>query len=112
MRDRARREKERQQLADLIGRNLTYISQLTHLTLALYQERVLPRIMEQVGGGGVLGLQLLRPKTRWVLQHFPSLDLLEEGGCTKWLQQLLSAGACECDSGFNNVCDSLLCLLM
>ena len=34
---RDRREQERQQLADLVGRNLTYVSQLDGLDFALYQ---------------------------------------------------------------------------
>ena len=36
---RERREKERQQLADLVGRNLTYASQLDGLDSQLYQVR-------------------------------------------------------------------------
>ena len=34
---RERRERERQQLADLVGRNLTYASQLDGLDYTLYQ---------------------------------------------------------------------------
>ena len=34
---RDRREKERQQLADLVGKNLTYLSQLEGLNFELYQ---------------------------------------------------------------------------
>ena len=34
---RDRREKERQQLADLVGKNLTYLSQLDGLNFELYQ---------------------------------------------------------------------------
>lgn len=34
---RERREKERQQLADLVGKNLTYISQLEGLDFPLYK---------------------------------------------------------------------------
>ncbi|KAL6753231.1 vacuolar protein sorting-associated protein 35 [Haematococcus lacustris] len=47
-RDKEKREKERQQLADLVGKNLTYISQLDGLSYALYSEQVLPRVMEQI----------------------------------------------------------------
>jgi len=39
---RERREKERQQLADLVGKNLTYMSQLEGLDVQLYQAR--PRL--------------------------------------------------------------------
>ncbi|BDA44236.1 probable vacuolar protein sorting-associated protein 35 [Coccomyxa sp. Obi] len=46
--DRERRESERQQLADLVGKNLTYISQLEGLDFKLYQEVVQGRMMEQV----------------------------------------------------------------
>jgi len=42
-RDREKREKERQQLADLVGKNLTYLSQLDGLDLPLYRDVVLPR---------------------------------------------------------------------
>lgn len=41
--DQGRRETERRELADLVGKNLTYISQLEGLTFAAYQNRVLPR---------------------------------------------------------------------
>ncbi|EFN52770.1 hypothetical protein CHLNCDRAFT_54198 [Chlorella variabilis] len=47
-RDRERRERERQQLADLVGKNLTYLSQLDGLTFPLYKDIVLPRVLEQV----------------------------------------------------------------
>lgn len=47
-RERARRERERGQLADLVGKNLTRLSQLEGLTLALYRDQVLPRVLEQV----------------------------------------------------------------
>eukprot|EP00882_Tetradesmus_deserticola_P010497 GHRQ01011088.1.p1 GENE.GHRQ01011088.1~~GHRQ01011088.1.p1 ORF type:complete len:692 (+),score=352.67 GHRQ01011088.1:265-2340(+) len=47
-RDRDRREKERQQLQDLVGKNLTYISQLDGLSFELYAGSVLPRLLEQV----------------------------------------------------------------
>lgn len=47
-RDREKREVERQQLQDLVGRNLTYLSQLDGLDFDLYSTRVLPRVLEQV----------------------------------------------------------------
>lgn len=36
-------------LQDLVGKNLTYISQLDGLTFELYSGSVLPRLLEQVG---------------------------------------------------------------
>lgn len=36
---RERREKERQQLADLVGKNLTYLSQLEGLDFKVYKVR-------------------------------------------------------------------------
>jgi vacuolar protein sorting-associated protein 35 len=42
------RERERMQLADLIGKNLTQLSQLEGLTFELYRDVVLPRVLEQV----------------------------------------------------------------
>ncbi|KAI8109445.1 hypothetical protein M9434_000727 [Picochlorum sp. BPE23] len=42
------REKEREQLADLVGKNLTQLSQLENLRFDVYKEMVLPRILEQV----------------------------------------------------------------
>jgi vacuolar protein sorting-associated protein 35 len=51
-RDREKREKERQQLQDLVGRNLTLLSQLDGLSFELYASSVLPRLLEQVGGLG------------------------------------------------------------
>jgi vacuolar protein sorting-associated protein 35 len=39
-RDREKREVERQQLADLVGRNLTYISQLDGLSFDVYAQQV------------------------------------------------------------------------
>ncbi|CAL5218743.1 g459 [Coccomyxa viridis] len=46
--DRDRKEGERQQLADLVGKNLTYISQLEGLDFKLYKDVVQGRMMEQV----------------------------------------------------------------
>ena len=43
-----RREKERQELRDLVGKNLLVLSQLEGVDLELYQTTVLPRILEQV----------------------------------------------------------------
>lgn len=42
------REGERVQLADLVGKNLTHISQLDGLTFDLYKDKVLPKVLEQV----------------------------------------------------------------
>lgn len=47
-RDKERREQERSQLADLVGKNLTGLSQLDGLTFELYKDIVLPRVLEQV----------------------------------------------------------------
>jgi len=44
----AKREAERAQLSDLVGKNLTQLSQLEGLTFELYRDTVLPRILEQV----------------------------------------------------------------
>lgn len=41
-------ESERIQLADLVGKTLTRISQLEGLTFELYRDQVLPRVLEQV----------------------------------------------------------------
>lgn len=44
---------------DLVGKNLTYISQLDGLSFELYSTSVLPRLLEQVRGAsgpGCLGL--------------------------------------------------------
>ena len=45
---RKNREKERSQLADLVGKNLTQLSQLENLQFVDYKEEVLPKILEQV----------------------------------------------------------------
>lgn len=42
------RERERSQLADLVGKNLTQLSQLEGLEFELYRDVVLPRVLEQV----------------------------------------------------------------
>ena len=47
-RDRDRREKERQELRDLVGKNLLVLTQLEGMDLDLYQNTVLPRVLEQV----------------------------------------------------------------
>jgi vacuolar protein sorting-associated protein 35 len=47
-RGQEQREKERAQLADLVGKNLTQLSQLEGLTFQLYRDVVLPRVLEQV----------------------------------------------------------------
>eukprot|EP00854_Cymbomonas_tetramitiformis_P003464 gene3464-4350_t len=43
-----KREKERQELRDLVGKNLLVLSQLEGVDLEIYQELVLPRVLEQV----------------------------------------------------------------
>ena len=43
---RERRVKERQQLADLVGKNLTYISQLEGLDFPIYKVRIKLRSWE------------------------------------------------------------------
>mmetsp|Transcript_6795 Transcript_6795/g.19089 ORF Transcript_6795/g.19089 Transcript_6795/m.19089 type:complete len:835 (-) Transcript_6795:174-2678(-) len=48
MRDKERRERERQQLQDLVGKNLVLLSQLEGMDLGMYKTKVLPKIMEQV----------------------------------------------------------------
>lgn len=48
-RDKEKREKERQQLADLVGKNLTYISQLDGLGYELYASQVRARMRYGVG---------------------------------------------------------------
>lgn len=47
-RELAQRERERAQLADLVGKNLTQLSQLEGLSFELYRDIVLPRVLEQV----------------------------------------------------------------
>jgi hypothetical protein len=43
-----RREKERQQLQDLVGKNLVLLSQLEGMDLEMYESKVLPKIVEQI----------------------------------------------------------------
>ena len=47
-RDRERREQERQELRDLVGKNLLVLTQLEGMDLELYKNTVLPRVLEQV----------------------------------------------------------------
>jgi vacuolar protein sorting-associated protein 35 len=47
-RERERREKERRELRDLVGKNLLVLSQLEGMTLEMYRDVVLPRVLEQV----------------------------------------------------------------
>ncbi|PNW88440.1 hypothetical protein CHLRE_01g029650v5 [Chlamydomonas reinhardtii] len=47
-RDKEKRERERQQLQDLVGKNLTYLSQLDGLSFELYRDQVLPRVLDQI----------------------------------------------------------------
>lgn len=46
--DREKKERDRQELRDLIGKNLLVLSQLDGVDIALYREKVLPKILEQV----------------------------------------------------------------
>lgn len=48
VRDRSRREKERQNLRMLVGTNLVRLSQLQSVDKEVYQTKVLPRILEQI----------------------------------------------------------------
>ena len=48
VRDVERREKERRELRDLVGKNLHVLSGLEGLTLGLYENTVLPKILEQI----------------------------------------------------------------
>lgn len=48
--DKAKREQERRELRDLVGKNIHMLSQLEGVTLAVYQSTVLQRILEQVRG--------------------------------------------------------------
>ncbi|XP_024532264.1 vacuolar protein sorting-associated protein 35B isoform X1 [Selaginella moellendorffii] len=47
-REKEKREKERRQLRDLVGKNLHVLSQLEGVDLAMYRDVVLPRVLEQV----------------------------------------------------------------
>ncbi|KAI9084102.1 hypothetical protein K1719_033900 [Acacia pycnantha] len=47
-RDKEKREKERSELRDLVGKNLHVLSQIEGVDLEMYKEVVLPRILEQV----------------------------------------------------------------
>ena len=51
-RERGRRERERRELEDLVGRNLVCLSNLDGVDIELYEEMVLPRVLEQVVGCG------------------------------------------------------------
>ncbi|KAG1347523.1 vacuolar protein sorting-associated protein 35B [Cocos nucifera] len=48
VREKEKREKERSELRDLVGKNLHVLSQLEGVDLDMYKETVLPRILEQV----------------------------------------------------------------
>ena len=48
VRDRARREKERRNLRQLVGTNLVRLSEMNGVDLPTYKEIVLPRILEQI----------------------------------------------------------------
>jgi vacuolar protein sorting-associated protein 35 len=47
-REKEKREKERSELRDLVGKNLHVLSQIEGIDLEMYRETVLPRILEQV----------------------------------------------------------------
>ncbi|CAL9086936.1 unnamed protein product [Musa acuminata var. zebrina] len=47
-REKDKREKERSQLRDLVGKNLHVLSQIEGVDLDIYKETVLPRVLEQV----------------------------------------------------------------
>ena len=55
---RERKEGERQQLADLVGKNLTYISQLEGLDFKLYQ--ACPPAQHACGLADMLAMQAIR----------------------------------------------------
>ena len=48
VRERAKREKERKELRDLIGKNLVILSSMEEIDEKMYGEIVLPRVLEQV----------------------------------------------------------------
>jgi hypothetical protein len=48
VRTKDRREKDRNELRDLVGKNLLVLSQLEGVDLRLYQQKVLPCVLEQV----------------------------------------------------------------
>ncbi|GFP88159.1 vacuolar protein sorting-associated protein 35a [Phtheirospermum japonicum] len=47
-REKEKREKERSELRDLVGKNLHVLSQIEGVDLEMYKELVLPRVLEQV----------------------------------------------------------------
>lgn len=47
-REKEKREKERSELRDLVGKNLHVLSQIEGVDLDMYRETVLPRVLEQV----------------------------------------------------------------
>lgn len=47
-REKEKREKERSELRDLVGKNLHVLSQIEGVDLELYRDTVLPRVLEQV----------------------------------------------------------------
>ncbi|XP_020529557.1 vacuolar protein sorting-associated protein 35B isoform X1 [Amborella trichopoda] len=47
-REKEKREKERSELRDLVGKNLHVLSQVEGVDLEMYKETVLPRVLEQV----------------------------------------------------------------
>ncbi|MCI07824.1 vacuolar protein sorting-associated protein 35A-like, partial [Trifolium medium] len=47
-REKEKREKERSELRDLVGKNLHVLSQIEGVDLDMYKDVVLPRVLEQV----------------------------------------------------------------
>ncbi|PWA86560.1 VPS35-A-like protein [Artemisia annua] len=47
-REKEKREKERNELRDLVGKNLHVLSQIEGIDLELYKDTVLPRVLEQI----------------------------------------------------------------
>ena len=80
MKERPKREQERRDLRLLVGLNLVRLSQLDGLTLELYQQTVLPRILEQVVScKDVIAQEYLMEAISQVFQdeyHLRTLDLL------------------------------------
>ncbi|XP_020578651.1 vacuolar protein sorting-associated protein 35B-like isoform X2 [Phalaenopsis equestris] len=48
IREKERRDKERRELRDLVGKNLHVLSQIDGIDLDMYKDTVLPRVLEQV----------------------------------------------------------------
>ncbi|KAK9128339.1 hypothetical protein Syun_017136 [Stephania yunnanensis] len=50
-REKKKREKERSELRDLVGKNLQVLSQIEGIDLDMYKDTVLPRTLEQIDEG-------------------------------------------------------------